>query len=758
MLPLGSPDRIHVAFDDHRLVANAGLLLPVTLAQHLGLSELVDNNVDLGETPGRANLGDKLLTLVASALAAGDCIDDADVLRTGGTASAIGCVVKAPSTLGTFLRSFRWGHVRQLDRVSRELLARAWAAGAGPRTSNNHEPLTIDLDSTICETYGLGKEGARHHGYTGQRGYHPLLALTWTTGADTGDVLMARLREGRANTARGAAYFLRETVGRVRYAGARGQLTVRADSGFYSHAIVAVCRKLDVRFSITIRQHARLRNIIEAIPEQDWTPILYWMDGAADVAETEYTPFESQPDAAPARLIVRRVQPTPGSQLALIADYSYHACITDREGETLQLEADHRRHAEIENAIRDLKYGVGLNHLPSGRFAANAAWLAVQVMAHNLVWYIGMRQTDPTWVEENRGPAWSSHPTRIEPEQLPGPIEPASCKEGPTLTQEVQMGGEPRFVGIDVSKAQVDVAVRPTGRRWVMSYDEAGSKELVSQMVDLGPALVLLEATGGLELPLVAALAAAALPVVVVNPRQVRDFARATGTLAKTDSLDAAVLAHFADAVRPSVRPLRDAEAQVLNSLTARRRQVMTMLVSEKNRLGTAISAVRPRIETHIAWLDQELRDLDQELRQSLRRSPVWREKDDLLRTVPGVGEQLSLTLLADLPELGALDRRQIAALVGVAPFNRDSGTLRGRRAVWGGRSRVRGVLYMGTLTATRFNPVISDFYQRLLEAGKTKKVALVACMRKLLTILNAMVKNSSPWRSSRPAEIAQPS
>ena len=240
------------------------------------------------------------------------------------------------------------------------------------------------------------------------------------------------------------------------------------------------------------------------------------------------------------------------------------------------------------------------------------------------------------------------------------------------------MEGEPRYVGIDVSKAQVDVAVRPTGQRWVVSYDETGIKELVSQMVGLGPALVLLEATGGLELPLVAALAAAALPVVVVNPRQVRDFARATGTLAKTASLDAAVLAHFADAVRPSVRPLRDAETQVLSSLTARRRQVLTMLVSEQNRLGTAISAVRPRIETHIAWLEQELSDLEQELRQALRRSPVWREQDDRLRTVPGVGEQLSLTLLADLPELGALDRRQIAALVGVAPFNRDRGTLRG--------------------------------------------------------------------------------
>ena len=481
------------------------------------------------------------------------------------------------------------------------------------------------------------------------------------------------------------------------------------------------------------------------------------------MAETAYTPFQGEPDAVPVRLIVHRIKSTPGSQLALFTNYSYHACITDREGDTLDLEADHRRHAEIENAIRDLKYGVGLNHLPSGRFPPilslpKGAWRAVQIIAHNLVWYVGMRQTDPTWVEENRGPAWSSHPILIEPEQLPGPIEPVSCKDGPALSQEVQMEGEPRYVGIDVSKAQVDVAVRPTGQRWVVSYDETGIKELVSQMVGLGPALVLLEATGGLEFPLVAALAAAALPVVVVNPRQVRDFARATGTLAKTDSLDAAVLAHFADAVRPSVRPLRDAETQVLNSLTARRRQVLTMLVSEKNRLGTAISAVRPRIETHIAWLEQELSDLDQELRQALRRIPVWREKDDLLRTVPGVGEQRSLTPLADLPELGALDRRQIAALVGVAPFNRDSGTLRGRRAVWGGRSRVRGVLYMGTLTATRFNPVIRDFYQRPLAAGKAKKVALVACMRKLLTILNAMIKNSSPWRGSCPAEIAYPS
>ena len=359
-----------------RPVANAGLILPVTLAGRLGLSQLVDNHVDLGDAPGRANTGDKILTLVASALAGGDCIDDADVLRAGRTSSVLGCVVKAPSTLGTFLRSFRWGHVRQLDRVSRELLARAWDAGTGPEDS----PLTIDIDSTVCETYGLAKEGARQHNYTGQRGYHPLLAVA----AGTGDVLMARLRKGRANTARGAANFLRETVARVRYAGATGALTVRADSGFYAHAIVAVCRKMDVRFSITIRQHPRLRNLIEAIPETDWTPIPYWMDGAASVAESIYTPFDSQPDAAPVRLIVRRVKPTPGSQLALFTNYSYHGFITDREGDTLQLEADHRRHAEVENAIRDLKYGVGLNHLPSGRFAANAAWLAVQVMAHNL--------------------------------------------------------------------------------------------------------------------------------------------------------------------------------------------------------------------------------------------------------------------------------------------------------------------------------------------------------------------------------------
>jgi hypothetical protein len=371
-----SLDRLDTAFDDDRLVADAGLLLPATLAHHLGLKGLVESHLDLGAAVGAANAGDKFLTLVMSALAGGDCIDDAGALRAGGTAGVLGFTLKAASTLGSFLRSFRWGHVRQLDRVSRELLARAWGAGAGPGA----EPFTIDLDSTICETYGLAKEGALHHGYTGVRGYHPLLAVA----AGTGDVLMARLREGRANTVRGAAHFLTETIGRVRYGGAVGALTMRADSGFYAHEVVETCRKLGVRFSITIRQQPSVRRLIEAIPEAAWAPIPYWMAGGADVAETVYTPFANQKEAKPVRLIVRRVRPTPGSQLALFALYDYHAFITDRDGETLELEADHRRHAEIENAIRDLKYGVGLNHLPSGKFAANAAWLAVQVIAHNL--------------------------------------------------------------------------------------------------------------------------------------------------------------------------------------------------------------------------------------------------------------------------------------------------------------------------------------------------------------------------------------
>jgi len=371
-----SLDRLDTTFDDDRLVADAGLLVPATLVHHLGLRELVDEHLDLGPAVGRANVGDKLLTLVMSALAGGDCIDDADALRAGGTERVLGFSVKAPSTLGTFLRSFRWGHVRQLDRVSRELLRRAWAAGAGPGDG----PFTFDLDSTLCETYGLKKEGGSAVTHTGARGYHPLLAVA----AGSGDVLMARLRGGTATSGRSAGHFLTETVSRIRYAGATGQLTMRADSGFYTHAVVAAARTHEVRFSITVRQHKGLRRLIETIPEQDWTPIPYWIGGGADVAETIYTPFADHEDAVPVRLIVRRVKPTPGSQLALLTLYDYHAFITDRDGDMLELESDHRGHAEIENAIRDLKEGVALKHFPSGRFGANGAWLAVQVVAHNV--------------------------------------------------------------------------------------------------------------------------------------------------------------------------------------------------------------------------------------------------------------------------------------------------------------------------------------------------------------------------------------
>ena len=317
-----------------------------------------------------------------------------------------------------------------------------------------------------------------------------------------------------------------------------------------------------------------------------------------------------------------------------------------------------------------------------------------------------------------------------------------SCSWNGKLLMERQ-----NYVGIDVAKAGMDIAVRPTDERWSISNDEAGIRQLVSRLKTLEPDIVVLEASGGLELPLVATLAVEAMPVVVVNPRQVRDFARATGKLAKTDTLDAAVLAHFGEAVRPPVRPLRDSETQLLHSLVARRHQLIIMLVAEKNRLNTATTvAVRPSIESHIEWLKRELKDLDTDLRQTIRRSSVWREKDKLLRTVPGVGEQVSLTLLAFLPELGTLGHRQIAALVGVAPFNRDSGTMRGRRTVWGGRARVRASLYMGALTASRWNPVIRDFYQRLLAAGKPTKVALTACMRKLLVILNSILRHRSPW------------
>lgn len=305
----------------------------------------------------------------------------------------------------------------------------------------------------------------------------------------------------------------------------------------------------------------------------------------------------------------------------------------------------------------------------------------------------------------------------------------------------------PVTVGIDVAKARLDVATRPRGEAWQVPNDEAGVAALVARLRGLAPALVVLEATGGLERLAAAALAAAGLPVAVVNPRQVRAFARAVGQLAKTDALDAALLARFGEAVRPPPRPLPDAAQQALAALLARRRQVVTMLTAERQRLGAALPAVRRRVQAHVAWLEGELAALDADLGDALRASPSWQAKDDLLRSVPGVGPVVALTLLAELPELGALDRKRLAALVGVAPLNADSGARRGQRLVWGGRGRVRAALYMAALVATRFNPVLRAFYQRLLAAGKAKKVALTACMRKLLLILNALVQTGTPWR-----------
>lgn len=305
------------------------------------------------------------------------------------------------------------------------------------------------------------------------------------------------------------------------------------------------------------------------------------------------------------------------------------------------------------------------------------------------------------------------------------------------------------FAGIDVSKAHLDVAVIPGPSVERFEHTEAGIERLVEHLSALSPHLVVLEATGALEVTVAAALAQAKMPAAVVNPRQVRDFAKALGRLAKTDSLDAEVLAHFAEAVRPEPRPLKDQQARDLEALLVRRRQLVDMLGAEKNRLGTATKRVRRDLRSHIRWLEKRLSDTDRELRALIRSSPLWREHDELLQSVPGVGPVLSTTLLASLPELGRLTRRQVAALVGVAPLNRDSGQFRGGRIIWGGRARVRAALYMATLVAVRHNPDIKVFYQRLIAAGKKPKVALVACMRKLLTILNAIIHNRTPWRPS---------
>jgi transposase len=302
-------------------------------------------------------------------------------------------------------------------------------------------------------------------------------------------------------------------------------------------------------------------------------------------------------------------------------------------------------------------------------------------------------------------------------------------------------------VGIDVSQERLDVFVHPTGEILGMENTEAGHVELAGKLKEIGPKLIVLEATGGYETPCVSVLVAEGLPVVVINPRQVRSYARATGMLAKTDLLDAQMLALFGEAVKPEIRPIPDDAARELQALVSRRRQLIEMLTAEKNRLRLANELVRGDIEVHIAWLKKRLKRVDDDLDHVIQSSPVWRAKDDLLRSVPGVGPILAQALLAELPELGKLNRKKIAALVGVAPLNRDSGKLRGRRMIWGGRKPVRSALYMAALVASRFNPVIKAFYARLREAGKKPKVALTACMRKLLSILNSMLRHNTSWQ-----------
>lgn len=311
----------------------------------------------------------------------------------------------------------------------------------------------------------------------------------------------------------------------------------------------------------------------------------------------------------------------------------------------------------------------------------------------------------------------------------------------------------PVFVGIDVSKARLDCALTGSDESWAVDNTSDGITQLVERITEIRPALVVMEATGGFEVPAAAALAAAQLPVVIANPRQVRDFARSTGQLAKTDAIDARILALFARRVRPQVRPLPDEDARALDAIVGRRRQIIGMITAEKNRLGFALPAVHKSIEQHIRWLERQLDRVDSDLDGLIRKSPVWKAKHNLLRDVPGVGPNLARTLIAELPELGRLSNKQIAALVGVAPLARDSGLFRGKRMVWGGRASVRSALFMSILSATKYNPVIRVFYQRLRAQGKPPKVAMVACMRKLLTILNAMVRDNRPWDPSIPLQ-----
>jgi transposase len=311
------------------------------------------------------------------------------------------------------------------------------------------------------------------------------------------------------------------------------------------------------------------------------------------------------------------------------------------------------------------------------------------------------------------------------------------------------MGKEKVYAGIDVSKDSLDMAIYPIEQHFSFTNDNKGIAQAVTHLKELGPELVVMEATGGFEMPLAAALGGAGIPVTVVNPRYVRDFAKATGRLAKTDAIDARVIAHFAGTVCPPPRPLPNAQSEELEAMVIRRHQLMEMLVAERNRLANARKPVRKHIQAHIVWLEREVGKIEDDLRRTIQGSPIWREKDNLLQSTPGIGPTISAVLLTELPELGTLNRRQIAALVGVAPLNRDSGMLHGKRTVWGGRAGVRAALYMAALVATRHNPVIRAFYQRLCTAGKAKKVAITACMRKLLTILNSMLKHNALWDNS---------
>jgi len=321
--------------------------------------------------------------------------------------------------------------------------------------------------------------------------------------------------------------------------------------------------------------------------------------------------------------------------------------------------------------------------------------------------------------------------------------------QGRAKREKKPMTEEAVYVGVDVAKSTLDVAVTDSGETWQFVNDDEGISQAVHYIASVKPAGIILEATGNLEMPLAAALQASRLPVAVINPRQVRDFARATGVLAKTDRIDARILALFGMQIKPEVRLLPDQKAREMSSLLARRRQLIEMLTAENNRLLQADISIRPGIKIHITWLEEAISAINDDLDRQIQSNSSWLEKDNLLKSVPGVGKVVSTTLLIELPELGTLNRRKIAALVGVAPLNRDSGTLRGKRTVWGGRAKLRAVLYMAALVGVRRNPVMAAFYERLLKAGKAKKVALVACMRKLLTILNAIIRSKTVWKSN---------